>query len=662
MEPEKPGRAKLPSTGRPGGRALVVLVALIVTALLAWDVLGTAGAAVLAGAWVLAAAVGRTVPSLSGPAAWAVGVLAELCLVIGSSAVLALVAPGRHAAAVNAVVLAVPIVVGAGLLARARLRPGGGPAPLPSRWPLALVVTLGGLAGFALLAQLGRHYDVAWAMSGDARNHARIARELLADGGLTVEYLRSSPAGANALTAIIEGAAGRDGTRGALLLDDARGLAVTYVLTAIAMASLLAAAVHESLPRVVRARRRLPLPVGLVPLGAGLAAISPLVLGTTLADGFLSAYVVVVMVLAAVVVGLRISADLSAWVPGIVALVLATGLTFATWPVVVVLPAALLVWALVGGAGALRDDSGRRVAAVVAAVVGVTALVGVGGVLVVSWPSLREAFTFPGSISAPSGSLVPALLLATIALALGSDRARPLVRRPMVVPTVAAVVGVVVVLGLRVLADGPGLVWSYYATKTAWLLACSLVWVPLVPVARWAAAAHGPGGPDGSVSDGAPDGGRPATREAVGIGLAALAGTLAVVLGVGNATSAPEPVLAAARGWGAPNAETVADVVEVADADGSFAFWDRHGAGEDRLANFWAALAWSVDQDGAWVSTPGAEQSFPVWAYFADGSTIASLCDLVEVEDVTVYTRDDDLDLDLEAACPDADPAVVVGD
>ncbi|HEY5515464.1 MAG TPA: hypothetical protein VIK12_04590, partial [Pengzhenrongella sp.] len=126
---------------------------------------------------------------------------------------------------------------------------------------------------------------------------------------------------------------------------------------------------------------------------------------------------------------------------------------------------------------------------------------------------------------------------------------------------------------------------------------------------------------------------------------------------------APEPVLAAARGWGSPSAEAVADSIEAADRGKPYAFWAWSDAGDDRLANFWAALAWSTDDDGEWVTSPGAERSFPLWAYFADGTTITTLCDLVEAEPgITVYTRDEDLDLDLEATCPAAEAELVVGD
>ena len=653
----------VPTVGSGARRPAVLAAgAALAVAALSWSVVGAAGTAVLAGAWLLAYAVGRLVPALSGPAAWAVGVVAELALVVGISTVLGTLAAGRHPALVQSAVLAVPVVLGAALLAvswrsRGRRRPGGA-EPLPSRWPVALLITAGGLVGFAALALLGRYYDVAWAMGGDARNHARMARELLGDGGMTLEFLRSAPAGANAFTAILAGAGGRDVAAGHLLLDDANALADTYVRAAIAGAAMLAAAGLESRPRAARAAR-LTLPTAGVVLIAGAGAVAPLLLGTTLADGFMSAYVVIALVLAALVLGLRTLAEPRALPVAVPLLVVATGLTLATWPVVVVLPMALLVLVTVvrtapAGVAAPASRS-NRAARLLAAV----SVVGMVGVLVVSWASLRSAFGLPGAIAPPAGWLLPALLLVAAAVALapwartsspGPDD-EPTLRRVLAVPVVVGAAGAVTVLGLRVLADGPGLGWSYYAYKTSWLVACCLVWVPLVPLAaaaaRWAT-------PDAGAA-----GRRLTAVRTAGVAAAAAA----VALAVGNATAAPEPLFAAARGWASPSAQAVGDAVEAADRGGPFVFWAWSDIGNDRLANFWAALAWSTDDDGLWIANPAAEQSFAVWGYFADGATTSMLCDLVLAEpDITVYTRDADLDLDLEASCPGADPDIVVGD
>lgn len=640
---------------------MAVGAALVVGAL-SWSVVGAAGTAVLAGGWLLACAVGRLVPALSGPPAWAVGVLGEVALVVGLSTVLGTVGMGRYPALVQSAVLAVPVAIGVVLVAvswrsSGRRRPGA--VPLPSRWPVALLVTAGGLAGFAVLGLLGRYFDVAWAMGGDARNHARMARELLGDGGMTLEFLRSAPAGANAFTAILAGAGGRDVAAGHLLLDDANALADTYVLAAIAVAAMLAAAVLESLPRAARAAR-LTLPTAGVALIAGAGAVTPLLLGTTLADGFMSAYVVIALVLATLVLGLRAMAEPRALPIAVPVLVVATGLTLATWPVIVVLPMALLVLvAVLPAAPADGPGPGPRLVLAVRVLAGVS-VVGFAGVLVLSWASLRNAFGLSGAITPPASWLLPALLLMAAAVALapwahvttpGPDDESASRRRVLAVPVVVGAVGAVTVVALRVLADGPGLGWSYYAFKTSWLVACCLVWVPLVPLA--AAAARWTTPDSGAVAR------RLTAVRAAGVAAAAAA----VVLALGNATAAPEPLVAAARGWGSPSAQAVGDAVEAADRGGPFVFWGWSDFGNDRLANFWAALAWSTDDDGLWVSNPAAERSFALWAYFADGTTTSTLCELVVAEpDIIVYTRDDDLGLDLEASCPDADPDIVVGD
>jgi len=641
----------VPGAARTRTRRAALAAVVVVTVALAWYVLGTAGGAVLGGAWLLAAACGRLFPRLSGPVSWAVGVLAEAGLVVATSAVAALLAAGPHPALVQAASLAVPVAVGGALLMVGLRRPPAGER-LPSRWPVALVITVGALTGFALLAQRGPYYDVAWAMSGDARNHAQIMRMLLGEGGLTVAFLRGAPAAANAIAAVIAGAAGRDVTPGQLLLDDAYALAATYVLAAIAVASLLAAAVLESLPRAIRAAR-LPAPVTVLALVSATGAVTPLLLGTTLVDGFFSAYVVVAMVMASLVVGLRLAADPGVLPAAVPILILATGLTLATWPLMVVLPAAVLLLALVDGLASRRGGARTR-ATDGWMIAGALTLVGVAGALALAWPSLRLAFTFTGSIQAPSSWLLPALLLVALAVALdGGHLLSPGdagCRRALVVPLAAGAAGAASVLLLRMMADAAPLGWSYYGYKMSWLVACSLIWVPLVPLAAWASR---------PVEAAAARPGRALVRRTSAVGAAAVA----VVLGLGNATSAPEPLVAAARGWSSPSAAAVGDAVRAADRGQPFVFWAWAAAGgDDRLANFWAALAWSTDDDGSWVTTPGAERSFPVWAYFADGTTTTVLCELLQGEpDVTVYTREKNLERTVEATCPEVDANVVVG-
>jgi len=639
----EPARITPPPRAAP--RTLPQVLALLGVAGLAWIVLGAAGTAVLASAWLLGAGIGRFVPALRGPAGWAAAVVAEFGLVVGLSAVTALVSPTRQGAAVNVAILVVPGLIGLGMLAAGRRRSVDG-APR-HRNGLLLGITAVTLVGFAAIGRLGAFYDVAWAMSGDARNHALMLRSILADGGLTLESLSTYPAAVNGVSAVIAGAAGRDVAPGQLLLDDAHAIAVTYVLCAVAVAVLLAAAVLEATPRRL-STGRLPVAVGAVAVVAAAGAATPLVLGTTLADGFLTGYGALATALAGLVLALRFVKEPASRTTALPATIAATGLTFISWTVLVVVPATAL--ALMVVVGAVVHRRARRDPTVAPPTragllwpgAGVLTLVGVAGVTVLYLPKFREIFAYPGSIAAPAGWLPAFLLLAAGALALGARS--PELRRQMLIPFAAAVVGALTVLALRTLAEGAGLGWTYYAQKTNWLVWCSLIWVPLVPIAVWASGEDSP-----------------ATRRVDLQRVAsALTGAVAVMLVMGTATAAPEPVLTAARGWSQPTAAAVSATVAAADRDQPYVFWDWSQAGDDKLANFWAALAWSTDEDGEWAQFPGAKTSFPLWAYFMDPSQITQLCDLAESQPgITVYTEDADLELDLEAACPSAETVVI---
>ena len=133
--------------GSRANQVAVVVAACAAALALAWIVLGPAGTVVLGSAWFLGAGTGRVVPRLRGPAAWAAGIVAEFAIVLGASAVVALVSPHMHGQGVNLAVLAVPLLLGGALLlASARLGGSRAHHQPPSRWGVALSITTGVLA------------------------------------------------------------------------------------------------------------------------------------------------------------------------------------------------------------------------------------------------------------------------------------------------------------------------------------------------------------------------------------------------------------------------------------------------------------------------------------------------------------------------------------
>ena len=89
------------------------------------------------------------------------------------------------------------------------------------------------------------------------------------------------------------------------MLHDARALAATYVLAVIAAGCLLMAILIELLPAAIRAARVLPPAVIGVLFVCAAASCTPLVLGTSLVTGFLSAYCSLPVVLAALALAVR---------------------------------------------------------------------------------------------------------------------------------------------------------------------------------------------------------------------------------------------------------------------------------------------------------------------------------------------------------------------
>ena len=635
-------------------RAAPVALASVVALTLAWVVLGFAGALVLVSAWLLAAGFGRLVPSMRGPASWAVGIVAEFALVVGMSAAVALVSPHWHGRALHLIIVALTTVLGAALLLLARWRDRDRiDTGMPSRWGVALSISTGLLAVAAWIASRGPFYGIAWAMSGDARNHVAIIRHLLANGGVTLGFLKTYPAALNALAAVIDGAGDRGQSASQLILNDAHAVATTYLLCAIAIAVLLAGALIEILPRAVRYGRRLPGAVLATLFVAAASAGSPFVLGIALADGFFSAYGALAATLAGVVLALRFHGAPRASFACLIPMMVATLLTFASWTVLVVVPAALL---LVMAGLAIRTmvtphrevGLARNRALLVLRwmiVVGAFATLGVLFLVIVRFmPTLMTVFVYPGSSQVSYAFMI--LVLCLIAIAVGLAVRSKSVCRQMFVPVVVSVAGAVTILWL-IRLPGSGNTWTYYSMKTNWLVSSSIIWVVFAPIILWFARDL--------------DATTVRVRERFSRVGAAFAAALAVYLLVGSATSMTEPVLAAARGWNQPSGEVVNEVMRAADKGKPYVLWGWSDVGNDKLGNFWSVLAWASTPDGEYTGLLEGHRSFALWAYFMDGQ-ISGLCELVGGSPgITVYTHTAGLSSDLQAACPADRADVVVG-
>ena len=619
--------------------ALGVTLAIL---LLAYVVLGAAGAIVLVSTWILAAGLGRTFDGLKGPASWAGGVVGTFGILLASSALIRVMSPRLHGTVVNTAIIIAPAILGVCLLACARIRDDERPRLSHSLTAVPAAITATFLTVAGLVGSLGKYNNIAWAMSGDARNHVAIFRGILADGGVGISTFVEYPAGVSAFTAILAGAGDRSGSVDEIMLNDVRAMASTYILAAIAIGILTAAALLEIRRPGVSVGERISWPMFATLLVASSCAGTGFVLGMALDDGFLSAYGALPVSIAGVVLGLRcFSARLHGLVPFLF-LALTVPLAFVSWTMIAIVPTAILVSAIAAAVGDLyrqprdvKSSCGPQAGLIrmwwwSAIAVSIAGLVAIAFVVVRFLPRLEASFILTGSSKVPYRLMIVVLLLVAVSIAVATRGQN--VSRQMIVPLAACGAGGLLVIWLVGL-PGPGVTWTYYALKTNWLVSSSLLWLLFVPIVLWTE--------DSSSYSRA--------RDRFGIGTVSV--SLAVLMLCGSATTSQAPLLPAARGWVQPSSEVVEQAMEGASIETPFVFWNWSDPGNDRLGNFWGALAWGSDPSGEYLELPGIPGGARLWAYFAGGET-DELCELVMgAPGITVYTRDDGLEAELASSC-----------
>lgn len=613
----------------------------LVTAVLSLTAIGLPATLVLGGAWSLAFGYGRLHPALRGPAAWAAGIVTELAVLCSLDFALALVSAREHGRVVHLVILLVPPALG---LAVAFLAPRllgrevgtpADPAPHPSRAGLALLVTVVGLAIELWVSGHGRGYDVAWALSGDGRNHVLILRRLLGQGGITLSELRNFPALANDVAAIISGAGGRSRPPGALMLHDARAVSSTYVLAGIGLGCMFVAAILESLPRTTRMARRLPPGVLVVTLVATVTTASSFVLGTALLDGFFPTYATLPVAVAALVLAIRCLNDPSPYSFGLLGV--ATVFVLFAWTILAVVPVAATVVVTAALARRLIRGPGW----IVASVVSLGAVLLVLGVLITQYGKLRTQFLVPGPPPTPAQHWVLYLFaLIAVALLAGSPDREALWRRA--VPTAVVAISLITVYWLRAITPD-GQTWTYYGAKSLWALTCCVLWIAFLPIALAAAGA-------------------PARRpvRASADAMQFLAAGLAVILVVGLLTKVKDPLHEASHGWTQPSAGVVTEVATLGDQRKPFVLWGFSDPGDDRLGDFIAELTWGSTEDGDALPLPGFPQGFYEWGY-EDDFTFPRLCLLARaVPELHIITKQPALRDQMRDSCPASGAHVLV--
>lgn len=613
-------------------------------------VLGTPCALVLGGVWVLAFGCGRLTPHLSGPVCWAAAVVGEIGVLSAISLATALLSGHEHGSLVAIATLVSPIVIGAaaaalGTLLDRRRSPDERATRLPGRPWVAWAITVAGLTIAAVINGKGPGYDVSWTMSGDGRNHLLQVRGIISNGGLTLHRLRAFPALMHGVSALISGAGGRKQLApGSLFLHDARSIADVYLLSAIAIAALLVAALLELLPPLVAHARRLP--VALVPalIGCAVVSVSSLSLGTALLDGFFGTYASLPLAIATLVIALRCCNDPSPLAYALLGPALV--LTLLAWTVLAVAPFAVT---LVVTAVILSRRDGRQLVRS-GRWAWSTAFAVTGGCLVVTlvevasqYNSLKMQFLVPGPAPTPIEHwvlyLVGLFALGGLAGARSRRQAMPWLL------AVAVVAGTVLTVQWQRSLTKSGDEWTYYAAKTLWALVVCLAWVPFAPIALAAARPT--------------EGSRRRLLSGVAF-LQAAAITGAVIIGFGFTTKVQDPLNEMKGGWVQPSASIVNAVVKYGDLGKPYVLWNWKYTGDDRLGNFMVGAIWGAKPDGTALDAEGLAGGVFLWAY-TDVGQPHQLCVLAKaVPGLYVVTSDKLLTPGLRKLCPNTGLHVIL--
>lgn len=614
--------------------------------------LGVGSAAILLGTALLAWAVRRLFPDVSGPSSWAVGLLTELSVVLAFSMGFALVLHGPLARWECAVALVAPLVLA--LAAGAWFAPaehGRSARERGSRSPVAWIVAAVALVVYLVLQHRGPNYGIAWAMSGDSRNHAMIVRSIIDSGGLTITELKSYPSIVDSVSALISVADGRAGLRpGDLMVHDAQAVASTLVLAIIGVGVLSMAALYQFVDGAVRGLRRIPVAVGVTMLACAGIAVTPLVLGTALNEGFLSAYGALPVALAVVVLGLDLCGRPS--LPMVVLLGIGTGITLFSWTMLAIVPVAasavvgvVYLGRVLAHRRALGDFLRGRWIWVLGAAFSFGLVIVLVVAVVIQRHVLEAQLVQAGAIIPVTQYLLPLVGLVVVGLLCVAPIAVQRVR--LLIPLACAVVGIAAIHWINALAHNPGPTWTYYAIKTEWVVVSAVCWVAFVPMAVYASRI-------GATT-------RERTWQPILGTVQAVAFSTVVYVLLTTTTTLTSPVTLAFRGWYQPTATEVSVAQRIGNLGHPFVVWHYQDPGDDRLADFWSGLAWDTTPAGLRRDYPvGRYSSYIDWAYLAPDSP-ASICTLARsTPGIVIVTSDRSLQHDLETTCPSSGAHVVV--
>jgi hypothetical protein len=258
-------------------------------------------------------------------------------------------------------------------------------------------------------------------------------------------------------------------------------------------------------------------------------------------------------------------------------------------------------------------------------------------VLVANRAALVNVLRQPGSIT-PVGSsyLIWLGVAAVVAVIIAPTPQQRLVRLVPVVTVLACGVALWWIHSLMPTAP----TWPYYATKMLWLSTVAVIWVPFILITdvvtyltRWR---------------------RLGVARHVGAVAVAVVGSWSLLWVANYEAGWPFIMEWAYVGSTYPSPQVLKLVVQQANQGGRFVIYHYFDpvddAINDRLGNYWAALAWDFQPNG--IPYDGwSTRSFVYWAAVEDNS-VASLCQELTRIPMRVVTRSSTLKSQLLATCP----------
>lgn len=477
---------------------------------------------------------------------------------------------------------------------------------------------------------------VAFAMSGDARNHLLIARQILSAGGIGTDILAAFPPLSEAVVALMTAVHGRVfmGPEQVLMLD-LQVLAGILIMGSVAW-SLAGACVIGALGTLSSARQ------AVVVASASMIPLAGLGLGIALRDGFVSIVFLMPLLMSALGLSMWLArgtepapAKTLVWLAAALSLPVVT----ATWSFMAPIGAMVIMAALIASS---RNSTHRETVGAACMALGAAAS---ALLLVVPLAGSLRGVTNGGSIAAPPPALFIAVSLLVISIVAAG---LPRITRWAFLPYGMGTLGAGAIVLFMAVQQPAGSEWNYYPAKVAWiwvLVGFSLLLVPAAFVRARPAATS-------SVTQ----------AHRLLLAVAGSLGVLALVVsssGVGSPLLPVEPAAASSScsrttdtasivgGWRYPDARIAEAVLEYGAIDRPLAFWAYTDPLNDRMGNFWMS---TYDQEDP--QSPQFQFSpFGQWAY-GSPCVVERLCELLNQDPRrTVVTRDAALPGYVERQC-----------